>query len=87
MKLYSLVAQGRFEEAYLKIRETSSLPAVCGRVCPQERQCESKCIRGIKGEAVAIGRLERFCADYHMSHGEAVKPDIASKKASVKEGM
>lgn len=73
----SLVAQGRFEEAYLKIRETSSLPAVCGRVCPQERQCESKCIRGIKGEAVAIGRLERFCADYHMSHGEDVKPDIA----------
>ena len=63
----SLVAQGRFEEAYLKIRETSSLPAVCGRVCPQERQCESKCIRGIKGEAVAIGRLERFCADYHVT--------------------
>ena len=72
----SLVAQGRFEEAYLKIRETSSLPAVCGRVCPQERQCESKCIRGIKGEAVAIGRLERFCADYHMAHGEDVRPGI-----------
>ena len=65
----SLAAEGKFEEAYYKIRETSSLPAVCGRVCPQERQCESKCIRGIKGEPVAIGRLERFCADYHMAHG------------------
>ena len=66
----ALVAEGKFEEAYRKIRETSSLPAVCGRVCPQERQCESKCVRGIKGEPVAIGRLERFCADYHMAHGE-----------------
>ena len=63
------MAEGKFEEAYRKIRETSSLPAVCGRVCPQERQCESKCVRGIKGEPVAIGRLERFCADYHMAHG------------------
>jgi len=72
----SLVAQGKFEEAYLKIRETSSLPAVCGRVCPQERQCESKCIRGIKGEPVAIGRLERFCADYHMAHGTAKEANI-----------
>ncbi|MBQ8403262.1 MAG: NADPH-dependent glutamate synthase [Clostridia bacterium] len=67
----SLVAEGKFEEAYQKISETSSLPAVCGRVCPQERQCESKCIRGIKGEPVAIGRLERFCADYHMAHGKS----------------
>lgn len=66
----ALVAEGKFDEAYYKIRETSSLPAVCGRVCPQERQCESKCIRGIKGEPVAIGRLERFCADYHMAHGK-----------------
>ena len=66
----ALVAEGKFEEAYRKIRETSSLPAVCGRVCPQERQCESKCVRGIKGEPVAIGMLERFCADYHMAHGE-----------------
>ena len=65
----ALVAEGKFEEAYRKIRETNALPAVSGRVCPQERQCESKCIRGIKGEPVAIGRLERFCADYHMAHG------------------
>ncbi len=72
----SLVAQGKFEEAYLKIRETSSLPAVCGRVCPQERQCECKCIRGIKGEPVAIGRLERFCADYHMAHEAQTKANI-----------
>jgi len=66
----TLVAEGKFEEAYLKIVETNSLPAVCGRVCPQEVQCESKCVRGIKGEPVAIGRLERFCADYYMKHGE-----------------
>uniref|UniRef100_UPI003D11E0B6 NAD(P)-binding protein n=1 Tax=Candidatus Proelusimicrobium excrementi TaxID=3416222 RepID=UPI003D11E0B6 len=56
--------------AVSKIMETSLLPAVCGRVCPQEKQCESKCVRGIKGEPVAIGRLERFVADYHMAHGE-----------------
>lgn len=59
------VAEGKFEEAYDIIAKSSSLPAVCGRVCPQENQCEGKCIRGIKGEAVAIGRLERFVADYH----------------------
>ena len=72
----ALVAEGKFEEAYLKIKETSSLPAVCGRVCPQERQCESKCVRGIKGEPVAIGRLERFCADYHMKHGTQAEEKI-----------
>ena len=54
-----------FEGAYKIITQTSSLPAVCGRVCPQETQCESKCVRGIKGESVGIGRLERFVADYH----------------------
>jgi glutamate synthase (NADPH/NADH) small chain len=58
-------AEGNFEAAYQVIIRSSSLPAVCGRVCPQESQCESKCVRGIKGEAVAIGRLERFVADYH----------------------
>ncbi len=62
------VAAGEFEEAYAIIRSTNALPAVCGRVCPQENQCEGKCVRGIKGESVAIGRLERFCADYHMQH-------------------
>ena len=61
------VAEGDFEGAYQIISISSSLPAVCGRVCPQERQCESKCIRGLKGESVAIGRLERFVADYHNS--------------------
>lgn len=64
----TLVAQGKFEEAYYKITETNSLPAVCGRVCPQESQCEQKCVRGIKGEAVGIGRLERFVADWAMEH-------------------
>ncbi len=62
------VAQGDFEEAYKIITKSSSLPAVCGRVCPQESQCESKCVRGIKGEPVAIGRLERFVADWHNAN-------------------
>ena len=62
------VAAGEFEEAYKIITSTNSLPAVCGRVCPQETQCESKCVRGVKGEPVAIGRLERFVADYHAAH-------------------
>ena len=65
----SLVKEGKFLEAYEIIRSTNALPAICGRVCPQESQCESKCVRGIKGEPVGIGRLERFVADYAMSHG------------------
>lgn len=62
------VADGNFEKAYQIISEASSLPAVCGRVCPQENQCEGKCVRGIKGESVGIGRLERFVADWHNAH-------------------
>ena len=62
------VAAGNFEAAYQIIARSSSLPAVCGRVCPQESQCEGKCVRGIKGEPVAIGRLERFVADWHLAH-------------------
>ena len=62
------VAKGNFEEAYQIIVKSSSLPAVCGRVCPQESQCESKCVRGVKGEPVSIGRLERFVADWHNAH-------------------
>ncbi len=58
------VKDGDFEGAYDIITSTNGLPAVCGRVCPQENQCEGKCVRGIKGEPVGIGRLERFCADY-----------------------
>ena len=65
------VAEGEFEEAYQIISQSSSLPAVCGRVCPQESQCEMHCVRGIKGEPVAIGRLERFVADWHNAHSEA----------------
>ncbi len=83
------VAEGDFEAAYKKITETNALPAVCGRVCPQERQCESKCVRGIKGEAVAIGRLERFVADYHMAYGEdeiSVPPKNGKKIAVVGSG-
>ncbi|MBE5786288.1 MAG: NADPH-dependent glutamate synthase [Clostridiales bacterium] len=62
------MAEGDFEGAYQVIAKSSSLPAVCGRVCPQESQCEMKCVRGIKGEPVAIGRLERFAADYHNAN-------------------
>ena len=68
------IKEGDFEGAYQIIRETSSLPAVCGRVCPQETQCESRCTRGIKGEPVGIGRLERFVADWHRDHTEQ-KPE------------
>lgn len=65
------VKEGDFEGAYQIISEQSSLPAVCGRVCPQETQCEQKCVRGIKGEPVGIGRLERFVADWHREHEDA----------------
>ena len=64
------VAQEDMEGAYQILTASSALPAVCGRVCPQENQCESKCVRGIKGEPVAIGRLERFVADYHREHSQ-----------------
>lgn len=72
------VSKGEFEEAYQKIKETNALPAVCGRVCPQESQCESQCVRGKKGESVAIGRLERFVADFHMKNIEEEKTEIQS---------
>lgn len=68
------IKEGDFEAAYRIITESSSLPAVCGRVCPQETQCESKCVRGIKGESVGIGRLERFVADWHNTFA-ALSPD------------
>ena len=79
------IAAGNFENAYGVISKSSSLPAVCGRVCPQENQCEGKCVRGIKGEPVAIGRLERFAADYHNANfkGEVVKPESNGKKVAV----
>lgn len=78
-------AKGNFERAYEIISEASSLPAVCGRVCPQENQCEGKCVRGIKGEPVAIGRLERFVADYHNAHctEKKVKPESNGHKVAV----
>jgi len=77
----SEVAKGNFENAYRIIRSTNALPAISGRVCPQESQCEGKCVRGIKGEPVAIGRLERFCADYMMQ-----KQQKASEPAQNGEG-
>lgn len=74
-----------FEGAYQTIQKSSSLPAVCGRVCPQEKQCESKCIRGIKGEPVGIGRLERFVADWHLTHTfePSVRPQPNGHKVAV----
>lgn len=75
------VSEGDFEGAYQVITSTNALPAVCGRVCPQESQCEGKCVRGIKGESVSIGRLERFCADYHMAHAEVKKQTKPSPQA------
>ncbi len=79
------VAEGDFEGAYKVISMTSSLPAVCGRVCPQELQCEGKCVRGIKGESVGIGRLERFVADWHRENGKDNEVDIKhnGKKVAV----
>ena len=74
------VKEGNIEEAYKIIGQSSALPAVCGRVCPQESQCEGKCIRGIKGESISIGKLERFVADYALEH------DIKPAGAEVKNG-
>ncbi len=84
----SKVAEGSFDEAYEIITSTNSLPAVCGRVCPQESQCEGKCVRGIKGEPVAIGRLERFVADYHRDNlsnntETAKKPETNGHRVAV----
>ena len=72
------VKEGNFEEAYKVISQSSALPAICGRVCPQETQCEGKCIRGIKGEAVSIGKLERFVADWARENG--IKPEAPAEK-------
>ncbi len=79
------IKDGDFEAAYEIISKSSSLPAVCGRVCPQETQCEAKCVRGIKGEPVGIGRLERFVADWHNAHSTAPteKPTSNGHKVAV----
>ena len=79
------IKEGDFEGAYQIISQSSSLPAVCGRVCPQESQCESKCVRGIKGEPVGIGRLERFVADWHNAHSteDPIVPESNGHKVAV----
>ena len=81
----SKIKEGDFEGAYQIISKSSSLPAVCGRVCPQEVQCESKCVRGIKGESVGIGRLERFVADWHNTFctEEPVRPESNGHRVAV----
>lgn len=88
IKIPDFIAKVRekdYEGAYRIISESSSLPAVCGRVCPQENQCEKFCVRAIKGDAVGIGRLERFVADYHNAHatGKTVKPAFNGKKVAI----
>ncbi|MCI5790608.1 MAG: NADPH-dependent glutamate synthase [Clostridiales bacterium] len=80
------IKSGDIDGAYLTISESSSLPAVCGRVCPQETQCESKCVRGIKGEPVAIGRLERYVADHAKTTAETVAEKNGFKVAVVGSG-
>lgn len=79
------VAEGDFEGAYEVITSENALPAICGRVCPQENQCEGKCVRGIKGEPVGIGRMERFVADYHMANAKPAEINIEKngKKVAV----
>ena len=79
------IAESDYEGAYRILSDSSSLPAVCGRVCPQESQCESKCVRGIKGEPVAIGRLERFAADWHNAHSTEtpVRPEPNGHRVAV----
>ena len=78
-----LIQEGRFLDAYETIHSTNALPAICGRVCPQETQCEARCVRGIKGDPVGIGRLERFAADYAMEH-EAELPVAKPSQANGK---
>ncbi len=78
----SQIKEGNFEESYHVISKASALPAVCGRVCPQESQCEGKCIRGIKGEPVSIGKLERFTADWARENG--IKPQAPAEKKNRK---
>ena len=82
----SFIKDGDIESAYKKIKEKNFLPAVCGRVCPQENQCEMKCVRGVKGESVGIGRLERFCADWARENGietETMPEEVKEKKVAV----
>lgn len=71
----TLIKEGKYVEAARKIKETNALPAICGRVCPQETQCEEKCVLGLKGEPVAVGRLERFVADYERQRGAVQVPE------------
>ncbi len=78
-----LIAEGDFDGAYYKLKETNALPAVCGRVCPQETQCEELCVRGKKGEPVGVGRLERFAADWHIQNSKNAVEKVKSNGTKV----
>ncbi len=84
-KFISEVKDGNYAEAYATIEESSSLPAVCGRVCPQESQCEGRCVRGVKGEPISIGKLERFVADWARENG--IAPKGSDEKNGIKVGV
>ena len=77
------ISEGKIDESYMVLHETNSLPAVCGRVCPQETQCEERCVRGIKGEPVAIGRLERYAADWFMANACAIQSKAPRKNIRI----
>lgn len=78
----ALIRDGHFNEAARHIKQKNALPAICGRVCPQEEQCEAVCVVGKKGEPVAIGNLERFAADYEAAHPDGVRPEVAPPTAT-----
>ena len=85
-KFISLLKDGKVDEAYLEIKKQNSFPGICGRVCPQEKQCEGKCIRGIKGESVAIGRLERYASDNSKAVDTKKKPSNGKRLAVIGSG-
>ena len=74
-----LITEGEFSAAARRIRRTNALPAICGRVCPQETQCEEKCILGKKGAAIQVGHLERFCSDWEREHEPIILPKLKPK--------
>ncbi|HHY69681.1 MAG TPA: NADPH-dependent glutamate synthase [Firmicutes bacterium] len=84
-RFIELIKEGKFQDSIDVVKSTNSLPAICGRVCPQENQCEAKCVLGRRGDPIAIGRLERFVADWEMAHGKSEIPNVSKtgKKVAI----